>query len=152
MVQLHGFYCLLLFFDIHLLQQSVKSWHKRYHYFWFLCHLHRNSFSLRAAYEEAKQDYPKKLWLPFHLHWSCCLCVLVPLICHVHCSISTILFSLWNLFAIIMAIIFLVLAFNNIFVIVFHPAFSKKEIKLYDDPTMVYSSGDNVSLLSGDET
>ncbi|CBK23692.2 uncharacterized protein [Blastocystis hominis] len=57
--------------------------------------------------------------------------------------IATILLSLWNLITIIMAIVFFVLAFNNIIVIVFHPAFSTKEIKLYDDPTMIYSSGDN---------
>ena len=72
-----------------------------------------------------------------------CSCIFTILF-HLHCSIATILLALWNLITIIMAIVFFVLAFNNIIVIVFHPAFSKKEIKLYDDPTMIYSSGDNV--------
>ena len=75
---------------------------------------------------------------------SSCSCILVSF--GFHYSIATILLSLWNLITIIMAIVFFVLAFNNIIVIVFHPAFSTKEIKLYDDPTMIYSSGDNVRL------
>lgn len=72
------------------------------------------------------------------------LCVLVSFQLLYDPSIATILLSLWDFVTFILSMIFFALAVMNLGVIVFHPAFHRRELTIFDDPTVSYSSGDNV--------
>lgn len=62
------------------------------------------------------------------------------------CSISTILFSPQTFFYNILGIATLCDSVMNLFVILVHPAFRRGELKLTDDPSVGYSSGDSVCI------
>lgn len=59
-------------------------------------------------------------------------------------SLSTLLFSITSPIQKLIGIGVFCVSIINVFVIVVHPAFRRKELTLFDDPSVTYSSGESV--------
>ena len=60
---------------------------------------------------------------------------------------STLLFSIPTFVQKIFGLVVLGISIMNLFVIVVHPAFRRREISLLDDPSVTYTAGESVRVM-----